>query len=341
MKRIALSTTVPVEIVYAAGLKPVDLNNSFVTSPEAKSWLEAAESRGFPKSMCAWIKGLYSACLQEKPDLFLAVTEGDCTNSISLHQLLAHEGVNVISFGYPASRESEALKHALERLALALGTDMASAERYREKLLPLRALGSELDRLTYETHQISGFENHLWLVNFSDFGGNPEAFAELLTDFLTLAKLRSPKKPKLKLGYVGVPPMTADLYDFVEAMGAQVVYNEVQRQFAMPFALETDDLVDQYLTYTYPYDLSRRIEDIEAQIKLRQLDGIIHYTQAFCHRAMDDLILKDKLTVPILTLEGDQATAMDGRTKLRLEAFLDMLKTKKALGKVFEDGKEV
>lgn len=340
MKRIALSTTVPVEIIYAAGLKPVDLNNSFVTSPEAKQWIEAAESRGFPKSMCAWIKGLYSACHNEKPDLFLAVTEGDCTNSCSLHQVLAHEGVQVLTFGYPASKDPRVLKQAMSSLAEQLGTTLEASELYRDQLKPIRALGRELDRLTYETYQVSGFENHLWLVSFSDFGGNPEGFAELLSDFIALAKQRVPKKPKLKIGYIGVPPMTSDIYDFVEGQGARVIYNEVQRQFAMPFAVDTEHLVDQYLTYTYPYALSDRLEDIESQIQLRKLDGIIHYTQAFCHRALDDLILKDKLKLPILTLEGDQATMMDGRTKLRLEAFLDMLRTKKSLGKVFEEAKE-
>lgn len=341
MKRIAISTTVPVEIIYAAGLKPVDLNNTFVTSPEAKNWLEEAERRGFPKSMCAWIKGLYSACKHEKPDYFLAVTEGDCTNSISLHQILEHEGVEVFSFGFPSTREPEALLKAMEGLAEMLGTTLEASEAFRKELLPLRALGETLDRLTYETGQVSGFENHLWLVNFSDFGGNPEAFRNLLSEFIELAEKREPKKPRIRLGYVGVPPMTADLYDFVESFGAKIVYNEVQRQFAMPFARESLNLVEQYLHYTYPYALSHRLKDIEAQIQLRELDGIIHYTQAFCHRALDDLILKEKLSIPVLTLEGDQATVMDGRTKLRVEAYLDMLKTKKSLSKVFEPKEEV
>lgn len=337
MKRIAISTTVPVEIIYAAGLKPVDLNNTFVTSPEAKKWLEAAEKRGFPKSMCAWIKGLYSACQYEKPDYFLAVTEGDCTNSISLHQILEHEGVSVLTFGFPAKHEREALGQSMAHLARNLNTNLERAEALRQELLPIRELGKTLDKLTYETGQVSGFENHLWLVNFSDFGGNPNAFKTLLTDFIGLAKKRKPIQKKLRLGYIGVPPMFSDLYDYVEMHDAQIVYNEVQRQFAMPFASGAADLIDQYLDYTYPYALSYRLRDIQTEVKLRQLDGVIHYTQAFCHRALDDLILRDKLTVPVLTLEGDQATEMDGRTKLRLEAYLDMLKTKKSLGRVFEE----
>ncbi len=61
------------------------------------------------------------------------------------------------------------------------------------------------------------------------------------------------------------------------------------------------------------------------EIEKRQLDAIIHYTQAFCHRAVDDLILKMEFDLPILNIEGDKLNRLDARTKLRLEAFLDML----------------
>lgn len=329
MKRIAISTTVPVEVILAAGYKPVDLNNTFVTSDRAEQWLESAEFKGFPKSMCAWIKGLYSACHAEKPDVFLAVTEGDCSNSIGLHQVLAHDGVKTLSFGFPQTKQAEALYLAIDQLAQTLGTTMEAAEQYRKRLIPLRLMGQTLDRLTFETGQVSGFENHLWLVSFSDFNGDPAQFETDLSNFLVNAVKRPVRPPKLRLGYVGVPPMIADLYDFVETLEAQVVYNEVQRQFSMPFAGGVTSLTQQYLAYTYPYELSYRIEDIENAIEERQLDGIIHYTQAFCHRALDDILLKSKIKLPILTLEGDKSTVMDGRTKLRLEAFIDMLKAQK------------
>jgi len=39
--------------------------------------------------------------------------------------------------------------------------------------------------------------------------------------------------------------------------------------------------------------------------------------------------LKQELGIPILTIEGDKSNVLDARTKLRIEAFLDMLKDKK------------
>jgi hypothetical protein len=41
------------------------------------------------------------------------------------------------------------------------------------------------------------------------------------------------------------------------------------------------------------------------------------------------MIFRKKLTVPILTLEGDQPSALDGRTRLRISAFIEMLRKKR------------
>lgn len=326
MKKIAISTTLPLEILLAAKAEIIDLNNRFVTSPNGANWLAQAEKNGFPKSLCAWIKGLYGACMDAQPDLFVAVTEGDCSNTKGLNTILAHKGIPVLSFGYPQHNTPENVGAALKQFAADLQVDWADVEAMRTRLQKVRALGIELDRLTYETNQVSGFENHLWLVSFSDMDGNLEAFEEKLTKFIEEAKQRPVMTQSVRLAYIGVPPMTADLYGYVEDHGAHVVFNEVQRQFAMPHALSAESLAHQYAQYTYPYDLQARIADIQQAINERKIDGVIHYTQAFCYRALDDVILKDVLTCPVLTIEGDQATQLDGRTKLRLEAFIDMLK---------------
>ena len=101
------------------------------------------------------------------------------------------------------------------------------------------------------------------------------------------------------------------------------MFNEVQRQFAMPF--DTDDLVEQYALYTYPYDIFARIEDIKREIDRRNLAGLIHYTQSFCFRQIQDLIIRTYIDLPILTLEGDAPTKLDARTKVRIESFVEML----------------
>jgi benzoyl-CoA reductase/2-hydroxyglutaryl-CoA dehydratase subunit BcrC/BadD/HgdB len=92
----------------------------------------------------------------------------------------------------------------------------------------------------------------------------------------------------------------------------------------MPFNQE--DIINQYLKYTYPYDIEGRLKDIELAVYERRLDGLIHYTQTFCYRQIYDIILRKYLPVPILTLEGDRPGRIDGRTALRIETFVEMLK---------------
>jgi benzoyl-CoA reductase/2-hydroxyglutaryl-CoA dehydratase subunit BcrC/BadD/HgdB len=106
-------------------------------------------------------------------------------------------------------------------------------------------------------------------------------------------------------------------------MGALVVYNETQRQFAMPGS--ADSLAAQYTRYTYPYGLSARVEDIRTECERRLLDGLIHYVQSFCHRRIEDRILRQRVDLPVLTLEADRPGPLSGQLKTRLEAFVQML----------------
>jgi benzoyl-CoA reductase/2-hydroxyglutaryl-CoA dehydratase subunit BcrC/BadD/HgdB len=59
------------------------------------------------------------------------------------------------------------------------------------------------------------------------------------------------------------------------------------------------------------------------------VDGVIHYVQAFCFRQIEDMIVRQRLKTPILTLEGDRPGPLDARTRIRLEGFTEMLKARK------------
>jgi benzoyl-CoA reductase/2-hydroxyglutaryl-CoA dehydratase subunit BcrC/BadD/HgdB len=91
----------------------------------------------------------------------------------------------------------------------------------------------------------------------------------------------------------------------------------------MPF--ETEDLVDQYARYTYPYEIFGRIADIKAEVGRRRISGLIHYTQSFCFRQIQDMIIRKRIDVPVLTIEGEFPTQLDARTKVRLQGFVEML----------------
>lgn len=336
MDKIGLTTTVPVEVIYAAGKIPIDLNNIFITSSDAMSQVENAELAGFPRNVCGWIKGLYSTALHH-PEVrqIVAVTQGDCSNTHALMETWEVEGLDIIPFAFPYDRDPDMLRLQMDKLNKALGATWEGVNQQKKRLDKVRALAWEIDRLTWEENRVSGFENHLYQVSCSDFNGDPESFAREMEEFIQkahqreslseMSRFQSRKKAReIRLGFIGVPPIFPEFYNFVETQGARVVFNEVQRQFSMPF--HTNDVVEQYRLYTYPYQVFQRIEDITREAERRQLDGIIHYTQSFCYRQIEDLIIRKKLDYPILTLEGENPTGLDARSKMRIESFLSMLK---------------
>jgi benzoyl-CoA reductase/2-hydroxyglutaryl-CoA dehydratase subunit BcrC/BadD/HgdB len=325
MSKIGLTTTVPVEVLIAAGYTPVDLNNIFITSSDYLKYIDIAERDGFPRSLCTWIKGIYGACLQNGIKEIVGVVEGECSNTKVLIEVLELRGIKVYPFSFPNSHKSEDVEHEINKFMDVFNVTLEEVEIVRKKLNKTRALAKEIDELTYMHNKATGFENHLYQVSSSDFNGDLAAFEVDLEKVIKDIKNREPINRKLRLGYIGVPPMTCDIYEFVENLNANFVYNEVQREFAFPRADKALNIYEQYYDYTYPYDTAFRIKELKKQIKERKLDGIIHYTQAFCYRAVADIVLKEKLDIPILNIEGDKLNILDARTKLRLEAYLDML----------------
>ncbi|KPJ56385.1 MAG: 2-hydroxyglutaryl-CoA dehydratase [Planctomycetes bacterium DG_58] len=322
--KVGITTTVPIEVIYAAGLTPVDLNNRFIGSADPKSHTERAEADGIPRNVCGWIKGLYGVAMTS-PDVetVVGVTQGDCSNTHALMELLERAGKRVIPFSYPYDADRELLKLQIEEFMDAFGVDAPAVARTKERLDRIRRKLVRLDELTWREHRLTGGENHLWLVSASDMNGDPDRFEVELDAFLTEAESREPRREPVLLGYAGVPAIFSNLYDFLESVGARVVFNEMQRQFAM-LNLQRD-VVEQYRTYTYPYRVWGRTRDIRGAVEERDIVGLIHYVQSFCYRQMQDVILREELEVPVLTLEGDLPGPLDARSQVRLESFVEML----------------
>jgi benzoyl-CoA reductase/2-hydroxyglutaryl-CoA dehydratase subunit BcrC/BadD/HgdB len=323
--KVGLTTTIPVEVLLAAGLIPVDLNNLFISAPDALHRVAKAEASGFPRTICAWVKGIY-ATLMDHPDVQTVVvaTQGDCSYTQALGEILEAGKREVIHFEFPYPRDKKRLREEIGALIARLGTNWQEVERAQARLNPLRHLLRELDRLTWETGQISGWENFQFLISSSDFTSDLEGYEGKLMALVKEAAQRPARRSLVRLGLAGIPPIFSDLWGYLEELGAEVVFNEMPRQFSMPY--DTNDLVEQYWRYTYPYDINGRLADLAEAVAVRQLDGLIHYTQSFCFRQMFDQTLRDHLPVPILTIEGDSPTPLDARTRLRLEAFVDVLR---------------
>jgi benzoyl-CoA reductase/2-hydroxyglutaryl-CoA dehydratase subunit BcrC/BadD/HgdB len=324
---VGLTSTIPVEVVFAAGLKPLDLNNLFITSPARDQLLNQAERAGFAHSTCAWIKGIYSTALNHHVKSVIAVTGGDCSNTLALAEVLERRGIRIIPFDYPRDRDRDSLRKQINTLMEALGATWSEVEKVKARLDRVRRKLQELDRLTYREGLVSGLENHLFLVTSSDFESDADAYEIRLERFLEEAKKRKAVAESVRVGFLGVPPILDGIYEFLESFGCRVVFNEIQRQFSIPF--ESPDLVERYLRYTYPYGIEARIEDIRQAVQERKLDGLIHYTQTFCYRQIYDLVFRESFSLPMLTIEGDRPGKLDSRTQIRLESFVEMLKMRK------------
>lgn len=322
-KPVGFTTSIPVEILLAAGRKPVDLNNIFIEDPESYRHVEEAEERGFPRNTCGWIKGIYSVARREGIPEVVAVTQGDCSNTHALMEVFEEEGIRIFPFAYPYDRDPDLLRLQMQKTAEHFGTTLKAAENVKGSLQPLRAKIRKIDRETWDGNRVTGQENHYYQVCASDFRGDPVYYEAEVDRFLVEVEKRKPLPAGPRIGFIGVPPILNGIYEAIEEMDGRVVYNEVQRQFAMPF--EVGDLVEQYLLYTYPYSIYGRLEDIQGQIRQREIDGIIHYAQAFCFRRIEDILFRKRLEVPVLTLEGDKPGVLDQRTRIRIEAFVEML----------------
>lgn len=328
---VGVTTTIPVEVLLAAGVRPVDLNNVFIGDAERDALVARAELDGYPRNVCGWIKGIYATVLARDIRRIVAVTQGDCSQTHAMMETLQAAGVEAIPFAYPYDRDRALLRLQIERLIMHMGTSWEAAEAMRERLLPVRRQLLELDRLTWEEDLVTGMENHSVLVAASDFDGDVEVFSQRVANLIWEARKRSPITGGVRLGVIGVPPIITDFYATLEDLGARVVFNEVQRQFAMIPHLDCD-LLEQYARYTYPYDVFGRIADIREEVSRRGIEGIVHYVQTFCFRQIQDLLLKQGLDVPVLTIEGDKPSPLDARNRLRVEAFVETLQARRAAG---------
>lgn len=326
-RAIGITTTVPVELVFAAGLVPVDLNNVFITSGHALQLVESAERSGFPKNSCCWAKGIFGTAREMGLKRLVAVVEGDCSNTHALAEMLRADGLQIVPFSFPYDRDPALLELHMRRFASALGSSLEGGESWKAKLDTLRRLAHRIDELNWRAGVTTPLESHLWSISCSDFLGDTERYRAEATKCIEGASHRSARRPWTRLGLLGIPPICEGLLDMLERKGADVVFNEVPRQFSMPAGGDT--LLEQYLRYTYPYDVFGRIEDIAEQVAHRRIDGVIHYVQSFCFRQVQDVLIRRALNVPVLTLECDRPGPLDSRTVTRIEAFLEILSARR------------
>ena len=260
------------EAIFAAGLRPLDLNNMFITSGIASHSSKrpsGAASRAIPARGTRASSPPRAGSGSKR---IAAVVQGDCANTHALVEMLRADSVEIVPFAFPYSpADSALLELALDRFAAALGATRQEAEDWKAPLDRARSLAHRMDVLNWRENRATGAEQHLWTISCSDFFGDPERYAARASERIAECAARPPDERSIRLGLLGVPPICDGFFELLESHGARVVFNEIPRQFAMP--QPTRSLVEQYSRYTYPYDIFHRLADIREQLALRRVRG--------------------------------------------------------------------
>jgi len=187
---------------------------------------------------------------------------------------------------------------------------------------PAAGLTRRLDTLTWRDNLVSGWENHSWLVSSSDLSGDHHRYQRELQRLSGECRHRQPFTEELRLVVYRSPPgLRRDLHRFVSSAAG---WSSTRSSGSSPCP-PGHSLAEQYSNYTYPYSIFDRIKDIKAELRRRRVDGVIHYVQAFCHRAIGDIIFRGKLDLPMITLEGNADYVLTPHLRTKVEAFLDMI----------------
>jgi hypothetical protein len=223
-------------------------------------------------------------------------------------------------FFYPFSGEQNDMVHQLEGLIEFLGgiKDKAMLRHISDIKTTALELDKQRSQLTVQPSEAFGY-----LVSGSDLGQDPEKYSQNLTDLMFKDYL--PTREYKRIALIGVPPIYPDFHTVCEELGLFVVYDELPYEFLRLTGRGVLDLAMSYADYSFARPLDFRLKIIKEEIKKRNVDGVIHYTQFACHHTLEDELFRREIDKPLLTIQGDLPRCVDEGMKLRLEAFYESL----------------
>lgn len=319
---IGFTAPIPLEILVAAGRQPVDLNQLFLNSDNQAELIEEAELAGFHPHASPWIKGLYGTILRHGIRDVIAVTTGHGEIRELIAILKLHD-VRVIPFSYPFDRSGESLALEIKKLARHFGASPVGINQARQQLNQIRAKVHAVDRLNWKENRVNSRDSFAFQLATADMKGDPASFEQELDLFLAQRSNAPRQSQKIRLAFLGKVPLCSNLFETVEELDARVVFNESARQISMP--AEVDSLVEQYLNFTLPYDITTRLQNCEEELGQRGVDGLIFISSGDSSGQIEEIFLRQRFKQPLMTLPDLRPGELDGGSRLRLESFIGML----------------
>lgn len=311
MATVGITALVPPELTYGCAQTPLDLNNIVPT--------RECEPRG---KLCAWTATWRDALLRGdlRVDRLVVVAGGDCHNALVDGQRVAMAGTPTHYLFYPFDGDVVEMGRQLGSLEAFLGgiSDMQALNAVagaKELCLELDAARARGD--------VPGSRAFDHMIALCDMRGDPEDFAASVRRALDEARHVD---ADLRVALVGVPPIYPDFHQVCEAFGMQVVFDELPWEFARLTGRSLPSMARAYADYTFARDLEFRLDLLEKELGRRHVDGVVHYTQYACHHILEDEVLRQRLELPLLTLQGDLPRNCPEQERLRLEAFSEYMR---------------
>jgi benzoyl-CoA reductase/2-hydroxyglutaryl-CoA dehydratase subunit BcrC/BadD/HgdB len=305
---VGVTALVPPELVYACGKVPCDVNN-FVPRSDVKP----------ANKLCAWTAIWRDMILGGKIpiDSLVVVAGGDCHNAIVDGEMVQMSEIPTFYFFYPFEEDVDYLHGQLKRLKEFFGG--ISHDGMFERVRRIKERTLDLDRMRLEG-RLSSESVFRTMVSLSDLKGDIEGFERSLNE----VKEDSIEYSK-RIALLGVPPINYDFHSLLASLGFHVVFDELPYEFARLSGGDIGELAENYCNYTFARNIEFRLNFLKEELKRRKVDGIIHYTQFACHHLLEDDMLKNYLNYPYLTIQGDLPGPSSRQTRVRLEAFSEML----------------
>gem|GEM_PF-2151617 len=315
-----ITALVPPELIYAAGWRPLDINN----------WIPGSDAR--PRSkLCAWTASWREAILggELKLDALVVVAGGDCHNALADGQVAARNVGRTHYFFYPFDGDAGYMEGQLRALEGFLGEGLRGerahdrAMRALEEVAAAKRLGLRLEALRSAGRADPGSTFDA-LISFSDLEGDPARFGGKVERLIDASRdFRGTEGPGVAL--IGVPPIYRDFHRACAEAGLRVVFDELPYEFLRLGGHDLRSLARSYSTYTFARPVEFRLGLLKRELSRRKVRGIIHYAQFTCHHLLEDGLLREELDLPMLTVQGDLPGRTPAQVRLRLEAFGELL----------------
>lgn len=349
----------PVEILQCFNLIPVSIEclSSFISGFKCEDYfMDYAENMGIAQTLCAYhrnfIGGVDSGVLPIPS--FSVTTSMVCDGNINTFRYLSQKNhLSHMTLDIPNTYSIEArdylvvqLKDMIKRLEVETGKTFdiqalkATLERENQskaaykRFLELQKEHQYPSTLTLQMFML--FATHLYI-------GTPEVltFFEMLEEEIKAY----PPKTAQSIFWVHLFPYYQETLQSYFNISAdyQIDLCDINLDNMEELDVEhpLEALASKMINNIYNGSFSRKIEAIEKYVDDFNTDALIHFCHWGCKQSAGGvMLLKEKMTekgIPMLILDGDgmdRRNSHDGQIKTRLEAFLEILQSKQAKGRI-------